>query len=224
MTRKSAAAKKPAGAKGPKGHLLVVEDKASLRRMLDTALRGEGYDVTAAESVAAARAAMDPPPDAVLTDLRLPDGTGLDVVEKARAHKIPVVVMTGFGSVTTAVDAMKMGATDFLEKPVELDQLFPLVEGLLGGRADDAHVFQPPGDAPAIVGRHPRLRAALRLLERVSPTDTTVLLTGESGTGKELFAHAVHSLSKRCNGPFVAVNCAAIPESLIENELFGHEK
>ncbi|MEM1178909.1 MAG: sigma-54 dependent transcriptional regulator [Acidobacteriota bacterium] len=212
--------------KSSKGHLLIVEDKASLRRMLEIALRGEGYGVTAVETVAAARDGIGRAPDAVLTDLRLPDGTGLDVVEAARCAtpRVPVLVMTGYGSVGSAVEAMKRGAVDFLEKPVELDELFPLVEGLLGGHTDDANVFQPPGDAPAIVGRHPRLRAALRLLERVSPTDTTVLLTGESGTGKELFARAVHALSKRSDGPFVAVNCAAIPESLIENELFGHEK
>ena len=217
-------------------HLLVVEDKESLRRMLQAALRGEGYRVTAVATVAEARSAIGGAPnagpdaaapetlDAVLTDLRLPDGTGLDVVAAAREDRLPVVVMTGFGSVSNAVEAMKLGAVDFLEKPVELDQLFPLVEGILGERTTSAEVFQPPGDAPAIIGKHPRLRAALRLLERAAPTDTTVLLSGESGTGKELFARAVHALSKRSSGPFVAVNCAAIPESLIENELFGHEK
>src|SRR5581483_9542526 len=128
-----------------------------------------------------------------------------------------------------------LGAADFLEKPVELDDLFALVGGLLRERADDAHVaaVEPSaGDAafvagpgcPPIVGRHRRLQSALRLLRRVAPTETTVLLTGESGTGKELFARALHALSARASGPFVAVNCAAIPESLLENELFGHEK
>ncbi|MEM6797522.1 MAG: sigma-54 dependent transcriptional regulator, partial [Acidobacteriota bacterium] len=143
---------------------------------------------------------------------------------KRSAPSAPVVVMTAYGSVGTAVEAMKLGATDFLEKPVELDELFSLVDRLTGEVEEETDLFQPPGDAPAIVGRHPRLRASLRLLGKVAPTDTTVLLTGESGTGKELFARAVHALSKRSHRPFVAVNCAAIPESLIENELFGHEK
>jgi DNA-binding NtrC family response regulator len=116
---------------------------------------------------------------------------------------------------------MKLGAQDFLEKPVELDELLALVSRAV--RGPDTAPFSVPG-APAIVGAHPRLRAALRLLERVAPTESTVLLTGESGTGKELFARALHGLSPRRAGPFVALNCAAIPEALIENELFGHEK
>jgi DNA-binding NtrC family response regulator len=117
---------------------------------------------------------------------------------------------------------MKQGAVDFLEKPLEIEDLFRLVARLLGGEGD-SECFEPPG-GPAIVGRHPSLRQALRLLERVAPTESTVLLTGESGTGKELFARAIHALSPRLQGPFVAVNCAAIPEALMENELFGHEK
>jgi len=117
---------------------------------------------------------------------------------------------------------MKRGALDFLEKPVELEDLFALVAAAVG--RDEAELrFEAPGVAP-IIGRHPRLRAALHLLRRVAPTDSTVLLTGESGTGKELFARALHALSPRKDGPFVAVNCAAIPEALLENELFGHEK
>jgi DNA-binding NtrC family response regulator len=132
------------------------------------------------------------------------------------------VVLTGFGTVGTAVEAMKLGAYDFLEKPLEIDDLSRLIERALGDRGESA-VFHCPG-APAIVGRHPRIRAALRLLQRVAPTESTVLLTGESGTGKELFARALHALSPRKDGPCVALNCAAIPEALLENELFGHEK
>ena len=120
--------------------------------------------------------------------------------------------------------AVKLGAFDFLEKPVAIDDLYRLIERATGsGGNDETPLFQAPG-APAIVGRHPRLTAALRLLQKVAPTESTVLLTGESGTGKELFARAIHALSPRRKGPFVGLNCAAIPENLLESELFGHER
>jgi len=206
--------------------LLVVEDRESLRRMLVRALEGEGYAVAAAGDLAAARAELGDGQriDLVLSDLMLPDGSGLDVLALARERTPapPVVVLTGFGSVAAAVAAMKLGAADFLEKPVDIDRLFRLVASLIEEERVEP-VFAPPGTAP-IVGAHPRLRAALRSLERVAPTESTVLLTGESGTGKELFARALHALSPRRAGPFVAVNCAAIPETLVEAELFGHEK
>jgi DNA-binding NtrC family response regulator len=206
--------------------LLVVEDRESLRRMLARALAGEGYDVAAAADLAAARAELAATEriDLVLSDLMLPDGSGLDVLALARARTPPppVIVLTGFGSVASAVAAMKLGAADFLEKPVDLDRLFRLVASLVEEERIEP-VFAPSG-APPIVGAHPALRAALRALQRVAPTESTVLLLGESGTGKELFARALHALSPRSSGPFVAVNCAAIPETLVEAELFGHEK
>jgi len=209
----------------PAAHILVVEDRESLRRMLERALQQEGYAVTAcADGEQAVVSLAAESLDIVLTDLKLPGMSGIDVLRASRDAQptVPVVVLTAFGTVGTAVEAMKLGAADFLEKPVEIEDLFQLVESLLGEDADRS-VFQLPG-GPVIVGRHPTLRVALRLLERVSRTDSTVLLTGESGTGKELFARALHGLSLRKDGPFVAVNCAAIPETLVENELFGHEK
>jgi DNA-binding NtrC family response regulator len=223
----------PAAA-GPARRVLVVEDRDSLRRMLAAALGGEGYEVeTAADGEAAIARLGAAAFDLVLTDLKLPGASGLEVLSAARAAQpaTPVVVLTGYGTVAAAVEAMKRGALDFLEKPVELEDLFRLAAaatgagtpGAAGAGAADAVCLAPPG-APPIVGRHPRLRAAARLLERVAPTESTVLLTGESGTGKELFARALHALSPRRNGPFVAVNCAAIPEALLENELFGHER
>ena len=208
-----------------RGRVLIVEDRESLRRMLERALAGEGYEVAAAATGGeGVRAARERPFDLVLTDLKLPDLSGLEVLAASRAAqpRVPVVVLTGYGTVAAAVEAMKLGAYDFLEKPVELDDLLRLVEGAIG-QPEAAAAFAAPG-APPIVGAHPRLRAALRLLQRVAPTESTVLLTGESGTGKELFARALHALSPRRGGPFVAVNCAAIPETLLENELFGHEK
>ena len=206
--------------------ILVVEDRDSLRRMLERALAGEGHQVVAVADApaAAARLAAGERFELVLTDLRLPHGSGLDVLAatKRTLPETPVVVLTGFGTVAGAVEAMKRGAADFLEKPVDLDALFRLVRSLVGESVEEP-LFEVAGVAP-IVGRHPKLRAALRMLRRVAPTETTVLLTGESGTGKELFARALHALSPRAAGPFVAVNCAAIPESLVESELFGHER
>jgi DNA-binding NtrC family response regulator len=209
----------------PRARVLIVEDRASLARMLERALAGEGYEVeAAADGRRGISRLAERRFDLVLTDLKLPGASGLEVLSACREARppVPVVVMTAYGTVSTAVEAMKLGALDFLEKPVALDDLLRLVAGAVGEHPESA-VFEPPG-APALVGSHPRFRAALHLLERVAPTESTVLLLGESGTGKELFARAIHALSPRGAGPFVAVNCAAIPESLLENELFGHEK
>jgi DNA-binding NtrC family response regulator len=207
-------------------HLLVVEDRASLRELFERALREEGYEITAVDSAEAAIGALGRHPYAlVLTDLKLPGLSGLDVVRAARDRRpaVPVIVMTAYGTVEAAVEAMRRGALDFVEKPIELDDLARRLRAALGANpaAADA-VFEAP-DGTRIIGRHPRLKAALHLLERVAPSETTVLLLGESGTGKELFARSLHALSGR-RGPFVAVNCAAIPEALLENELFGHER
>ncbi len=209
----------------PKRRVFIVEDRESLRGLLEKALTQEGYEVeSAADGEAGIRRLKASPFDLVLTDLKLPGASGLEVLAASRAEQpsVPVVVMTAHGTVGAAVEAMKLGAMDFLEKPVEIDDLFSLVGSLIGGEAESFSFS--PADGPTIVGRHPRTRAALRLLERVAPTESTVLLTGESGTGKELFARAIHAVSPRRSGPFVAVNCAAIPEALLENELFGHEK
>ncbi len=207
------------------GTILVVEDRASLRRMLERALVEEGYKVvTAADGDEGIERLRDTAFDLVLTDLKLPGRSGMEVLAASRELDLPppVVMLTGFGTVDTAVQAMKLGAVEFLEKPVEIDDLYDLVASLMGV-GDERALFEP-GGGPTIVGRHPRLRAALRMLEKVAITESTVLLTGESGTGKELFARAVHALSPRASAPFVAVNCAALPDSLLENELFGHEK
>jgi DNA-binding NtrC family response regulator len=212
----------------PQAHILLIEDRDSLRRMLQHALAAEGYRVTAVADGEAGIARLSAEEfDLVLTDLKLPGASGLQVLEAARERRpgLPVVVLTAYGTVPTAVSAMRGGAYHFLEKPVEIDDLSRLVAEALGGAGDNSEApgLHLPG-GPSIVGRHPKLRAALKLLHRVAPTETTVLLTGESGTGKELFARALHRLSPRASGPFAALNCAAIPEALVENELFGHEK
>ena len=205
--------------------ILVVEDKDSLRRLLERTLASEGYEVETAGDAETGIAALEArTSQMVITDLKLPAASGIEVLRRAKALDAarPVVVMTAYGNVSNAVEAMKLGASDFLEKPVEIDDLLQVVRSHLGESRDVARFAVDGG--PVLVGKHPRFTAALRLLRRVAVTESTVLLLGESGTGKEVFARALHALSSRGEGSFVAVNCAAIPEALIENELFGHER
>ncbi|HVC18457.1 MAG TPA: sigma-54 dependent transcriptional regulator [Vicinamibacterales bacterium] len=218
---------------GDDGPILLVEDKASLRQMLRRAIETAGHTVIEAETVAEARAALrEARPVLVLTDLRLPDGDGLAVLQDARDldSTLPVVVMTAYGGVQEAVAAMKAGALDFLAKPVDPDHLLLLVERALNARRLVTENILLKEElaarrgAPRIIGDDPALRRVLADLQRAAATDTTVLLQGESGTGKELFARTLHALSRRADGPFVAINCAAIPETLLESELFGYEK
>ena len=213
--------------------ILLVEDKDSLRAMLRHALEAQGHAVIEARDQAeAAQALRSTPPDVVLSDLRLPDGDGLGVLRASKEldPELPVIVMTAFGSIQDAVAAMKEGALDFLAKPVDPDHLLLLVERALAQRRLATEnillkeeLAQRRG-APQIVGDDAKLKQVSIALHRAAATDTTVLLEGESGTGKELFARALHALSPRADGPFVAINCAAIPETLLETELFGHEK
>ena len=213
--------------------ILLVEDKDSLRRVLRLTLENAGYSVTeAADARAALNEISAGPHKLVLTDLRMPHGSGLDVLRAARAAdgSIPVIVMTAFGSVDEAVQAMKDGAHDFLQKPVDSNHLLLLVERALEQerlRTENILLREEWSKRygfPRIIGESEAIRRVVSETQRVSQTEATVLLLGESGTGKELFARAVHHLSERRNKPFVAVNCAAIPETLIENELFGHER
>ncbi len=209
------------------GTVLVVEDRASLLNVWQRALSDAGHVVVGAADLAAALAALEQREfDLVLTDLRLPDGEGTRVIEQARKAlpDAPIVMMTAFASVQHAVHAMKLGATDFLEKPVDVEGLLERIDAWLSPtQSKRTHARELSGGL-SIVGSHPRLHAALRLVDKVAPLESTVLLLGESGTGKELFARAIHEASTRCDRPFVPVNCAALPEALIENELFGHEK
>lgn len=213
--------------------ILLVEDKESLRKVLRLTLENAGYTVTEASD---ARFALNEiakaPHRLVLTDLRMPNGSGLDVLRAARAADgdVPVIVMTAFGSIDEAVQAMKDGAHDFLQKPVDSNHLLLLVQRALEqSRLRTENVllreeWSTRYGFPRIIGESEAMKRAVGETQRVAQTDTTVLLLGESGTGKELFARAVHHLSNRRDKPFVAINCAAIPETLIENELFGHER
>lgn len=213
--------------------ILLVEDKDSLRRVLRLTLENAGYTVTeAADARSALNVISAAPHKLILTDLRMPNGSGLDVLRAARATdgSIPVIVMTAFGSIDEAVQAMKDGAHDFLQKPVDSNHLLLLVERALEQerlRTENILLREEWSRRygfPRIIGESETIKRAVSETQRVAQTETTVLLLGESGTGKELFARAVHHLSGRRDKPFVAINCAAIPETLIENELFGHER
>jgi DNA-binding NtrC family response regulator len=213
--------------------ILLVEDKAELRAMLRKALERFGYTVeeapdgsAAIEKVRSRRYLL------VLSDLKLPGASGIDVLREARRAEptLPVILVTAYGSVEEAVTAMKDGAFDFIQKPVDLDHLKLLLERatrqqeLLRENLLLREEYAARYGFPRIVGEHPAMKEASQMTQRVAAADSTVLLLGESGTGKELFARAIHHLSSRAEHPFVALNCAAIPEGLVENELFGHER
>src|SRR6266571_2121548 len=213
--------------------ILLVEDKDSLRQMLSTAIRKAGYVVDeASDGDAAAKKIRRQPYQLVLTDLRLPSLSGLEIlkIQKEVDSTIPVLLMTAFGTIEEAVEAMKHGAFDFVPKPVDIAHLMLLIDRALEQRRlliENMLLkeeFQRAYGIPKIIGDSPAIQAVSQAIQRVAPTDATVLLTGESGTGKEVFSRAIHQLSSRRDKPFVTVNCAAIPHTLIENELFGHEK
>ena len=213
--------------------ILLVEDKPELRAMLRKALEKAGYTVDeAADGTSAVDKVRNKRYLTVLTDLKLPGASGLDVLREARRADpmIPVILITAYGSVEDAVTAMKDGAFDFIQKPVDLEHLKLLIaraarqQELLRENLLLREEYAERYGFPQIVGEHPSMQAASQMVQRVAPTDSTVLLLGESGTGKELFARALHHLSRRKDCAFVALNCAAIPEGLVENELFGHER
>jgi DNA-binding NtrC family response regulator len=213
--------------------VLIVEDRDSLRTMLRHALEAHGHAVLEArDEPEAIRELRQTRPVVVLTDLKLPVGDGFGVLRAAKEldPDLPVVVMTAYGSIQDAVAAMREGAMDFLAKPVEPDHLLLMVERAIAQRRMLTEYIVLKEElaerrgAPRIIGEDGKLRQVSQQLHRAAATDATVLLEGESGTGKELFARALHALSPRADGPFVAINCAAIPESLLESELFGYEK
>jgi DNA-binding NtrC family response regulator len=213
--------------------ILIVEDKESLRTMLRRTLEPRGFSVEeAADAYEARRRLQAQRYLVVLTDLKLPAGSGFDVLRSALESdpETPVIVMTAFGTVEEAVRAMKEGAADFLAKPVDTDHLLLLLDRAVEQRRVATELvllkedYQRRFGLPKVIGEDPSLKEALLALQRAAASDSAVLLTGESGTGKELMSRALHQISPRGKGPFVAINCAAIPENLLENELFGHEK
>lgn len=214
------------------GHrVLIVEDEDKLRRVLELQLQSAGFEVEKASSAEEAFRKVDRA-DLILTDLRLPGMNGLELLESIRRQNshVPVIVMTAFGTIEAAVEAMKAGAADFLLKPFSLDHLMTVVSKALEVRAlrdENRKLREELGvryDWTNIIGRSPAMQEIFGTISRVAPTRATVLLCGESGVGKDLIARAIHYHSPRRDRPFVKINCTAIPENLMESELFGYEK
>jgi DNA-binding NtrC family response regulator len=208
---------------GMAARILVVDDEAALARGLERLLRHHGFEAESApDGPAALRAAAARAPDLVLLDLRLAGESGLGVLDALRRAPLPpeVIMVTGYGSIPDAVEALRRGAADFVEKPVTAERLLQAIERTLGGRPrpDDAEATGLLGESPLLQ----RLRRSLRLAAEAD--GLTVLLQGESGTGKELAARSLHALGPRRDGPFVALNCAALPATLLEAELFGYDQ
>ena len=214
-----------------KKRVLVVEDEEKLRRVVELQLVSAGFEVDKAATAEEGVKVVDRA-DLVLTDLRLPnmDGLGLLALIRRQNAQVPVVVMTAYGSIETAVECMKAGATDFLLKPFSLDHLMQVVHKALEVRAlrdENRQLKEELGrryEYDNIIGRSEPMQEIFATIERVAPTRATVLLAGESGVGKDLIARAIHFHSPRRDRPLVKINCTAIPENLLESELFGYEK
>ncbi|PJC74981.1 MAG: hypothetical protein CO013_03080 [Syntrophobacterales bacterium CG_4_8_14_3_um_filter_58_8] len=212
--------------------VLLIEDDKIMRISLEDALKGAGYDVISFETgTEALRAFKDIPFDVAVTDFRLPDLDGFDIVKEiTKKQDVPVIMMTAYGTIKDAVEAMKLGAFDYLTKPFALDELFLIIERALtikGLKEENIRLKKDLNrcySVPNITGESAEIKKVFSLIVKVSAADATVLILGESGTGKELVATTIHYQSKRKDKPLIKVNCAALPESLTESELFGHEK
>ncbi len=213
--------------------VLIIDDEPNVCYSLERALESAKTTVSAANTGRQGiQSIRRSPPDAVILDVRLPDMSGLEVYAKIRAidARLPVIVITAHGTTETAIEAMKLGAFEYLLKPLDLDQLASVVASAIHASQisrvpalyHEQPAVQPAGDQ--LVGSSPSMQDLYKSIGRIAPQDVTVLILGESGTGKELVARAVYQHSRRSHAPFLAINCAAIPEPLLESELFGHER
>ena len=208
--------------------ILVVEDEKIIRQAVKRLLEREGHEIFEADSLHIARGLNFSEYDMIISDLRLPGGNGTELIELA--GEVPVLIMTSYASLRSAVDAMKLGAVDYIAKPFDHEEMLLTVERILKQRnlSRNNQVLQQEIEkeypVTGIIGSCEPMQKLFKKISKVAPTDATVLIQGESGTGKELVARALHTQSRRKDAPMISVNCAAIPESLIESELFGHEK
>ena len=204
-----------------RGSILVVDDERSLREFLTILLEQEDYAVTTAETVASGiERVLGGTFDLVMCDLKLPDGSGLEVLEEARRRHLncPFIIITAHTTPQHALDALRAGAAEYLSKPFNVDDLKLILAKLMQrDSTTEDHV-----EVPDFIGSSPAIRRILEMVPRLAATPSTILITGESGTGKELLARAIHAFSAHANGPFLSVNCGALPEGLLESELFGH--
>jgi DNA-binding NtrC family response regulator len=217
----------------PKSLVLVIDDDEPTRNALAELVADDGYAVLASASTAEGEKVIARRlPDIVIADLIFPEGSGLDLVRSARERypTVDFVILTGHGSIDSAVEAIRLGAADYLEKPVDPGRLQIVLEKIAAKRSMQREItdlrrkLEQLGTFGPLVGKSKPMREIYRMVEKVAPTDATVLITGESGSGKEMVARAIHELSRRRDRAFVAVNCGAIAPTLIESELFGHEK
>ncbi|HET6180985.1 MAG TPA: sigma-54 dependent transcriptional regulator [Candidatus Sulfotelmatobacter sp.] len=213
--------------------ILIVEDEAKMRRLLELNLGEDGFTTfSAGDAETGLKLLRENAIDLVVTDLKLPGMNGLEFLQTIKQHNgaLPVVVMTAFGSVETAVEAMKTGASDYVLKPFSLTEIRMVIHKELDVRnlrEENRELREALGKRyahPNVVARSPKMQEVLATVERVAPTNSTVLLGGESGVGKDLIARAIHEKSRRASGPFLKINSTAIPENLLESELFGFEK
>ncbi|MCP4582087.1 MAG: sigma-54-dependent Fis family transcriptional regulator [candidate division Zixibacteria bacterium] len=213
--------------------ILVIEDKDSMQKMLSATLESEGYEVDAVgDGQSGVNRAREKKYDVVLTDLKLPKMDGMGVLSEVKEidPEASVILMTAYGTIETAVQAMRLGAYDFLTKPFDTEHLSVIIKRAMENRrlmAENSLLREELANSlgmKEIIGNSEQITESMDLVTKVAQSDTTALFLGESGTGKELFARAIHKLSNRNKGPFVAINCAAIPRELLENELFGSEK
>ena len=210
--------------------ILVIDDEKAIRNTLKDVLEYEKYEVDLAEEGASAIEMFSHQHyDAVLCDIKMAKMDGIEVLQKMQeiSADVPVIMISGHGNIDTAVDSIKKGAFDFLEKPLDLNRLLITIRNALerGSLITQTKVLKKQVSKKyEIIGESPAIRSVMEMIDRVAPTEARVLITGANGTGKELVAHQIHEKSNRAKGPFVEVNCAAIPSELIESELFGHEK
>jgi two-component system NtrC family response regulator/two-component system response regulator HydG len=216
-----------------RGRVIVIDDEVNAAAALETLLREDGYEVAKANDARSGLALVEQQePDVVLTDLRMPDMDGLELLSRIKQLRpeTMVILMTAYGTVKTAVRAMKLGAEDYLGKPLDVEELEVVLQKTIERKRllEEARVLRErltqKYRLENLVGESPEMLAAFKTIRQVAPSSASVLLLGESGTGKELFAQALHQNSSRKEKPFIKVACAALPETLLESELFGHEK